>query len=380
LRGADLRQLLRQTGPLPLQQVLNIVLDVCRGLSASHANGLVHRDLKPENVFVVMRDDGSQCAKILDFGVVQLRDENSNSRPGSLVGTVKYMAPEQVLAKGGVDARADIHALGVIVYECLSGQVPFGGASTEEVLFRILNGPIKPLGELTSDLPKGFEEIVMRALARSADDRYSTIADFAQSLLHFRRESAVPDASVAPFVFTGSRSSEDGTMTGDDGSPAAEEGLNGNTRPVRARTGSVARRIALAAAVSIAAWLVIWQVQAQWPAARANALPVSAATAIGKIRSTTIASESVRKLFAGASANGGAVIPAPKAPRSTGLHGRASPGSQRPHGEPRPRQATRLTSSKMPSVPNVETPKSVSPRSYPAAVFDENNPYERPQP
>jgi eukaryotic-like serine/threonine-protein kinase len=192
LKGADLRQLLRRAGPLPLQKVLGIVLDVCRGLSAAHANGLVHRDLKPENIFVVTRDDGSQSAKILDFGVVQLRDESSSSRPGTLIGTVKYMSPEQVLAEGSVDARADIYALGVIVYECLSGQVPFVGGSTEEVLFRILNGAIKPLRDSTGELPDGFEESVMRALARSPGDRYSTIADFAQSLLRFRGSLASP--------------------------------------------------------------------------------------------------------------------------------------------------------------------------------------------
>ncbi len=185
LRGVDLRHILRDQGPLATTRAVKLAVDVCRGLKVAHAAGLIHRDLKPENIFVVRHDDGRESAKILDFGLVQLGSGMSSSHSGGLVGTLRYMSPEQARGDGTLDARTDIHALGAVLYECLAGRVPYSGDNIEEVLFNILNGKIRPLRELRPELPTALQAAVSRALAALPSDRYAGAREFAESLQPF---------------------------------------------------------------------------------------------------------------------------------------------------------------------------------------------------
>ncbi|HET9930980.1 MAG TPA: serine/threonine-protein kinase [Polyangiaceae bacterium] len=195
LRGESLGQLVRDQGRLSVPRALALAVQLCRGLSVAHSRGLVHRDLKPENVFVVRDDSDRELAKILDFGLVRVDGGASLARAGSLIGTVRYMAPEQAADASRVDARADIYALGAILYESLTGCRPHPGDTAEEVLFHTLNSEPEPPSRLRPSLPREFDAVVLRALERDPAHRFTTAFDFAAALE--RLSNSVAAASSA---------------------------------------------------------------------------------------------------------------------------------------------------------------------------------------
>ncbi|MDQ2647325.1 MAG: serine/threonine protein kinase, partial [Myxococcota bacterium] len=174
LEGRSLGQLLADEGPLPASRAANALLQVCRGLEAAHAAGILHRDLKPDNLFVTRRADGSELLKILDFGIAKLLNEGGRDAPiqtGAAIGTPYYMAPEQVRGDVPLDERVDLYALGVILYELLSGQKPHPGDSGNTVLAHVLTQSPVRLEKLRPGLPPGVAELVHRALAFDPRDR-----------------------------------------------------------------------------------------------------------------------------------------------------------------------------------------------------------------
>jgi serine/threonine protein kinase len=178
LAGADLETLLRSGEPLLLQEQLDIMIQVCRGLHFAHERKVVHRDIKPSNIRVL--EDGT--AKIMDFGIAKLAGSGV-TRSGMLIGTVHYMSPEQVLGKP-LDGRSDIFSVGVILYELLCGKRPFTGESPTEVLYKIVH-------DATPELPAGLggqaaalHDVVARALAKDADRRPAAAGRLAEELSH----------------------------------------------------------------------------------------------------------------------------------------------------------------------------------------------------
>lgn len=201
LLGQDLRQLLRCEGPLATARAVSIILDVSEGVRAAHEAGLIHRDLKPANIFVTRRDDGRELAKILDFGVAKLRGLTETTGEGSLIGTVGYMAPEQVISSKSVDHRADIFALGLILREALCGEPPHRGERAE-LLFRALYSDIPALRIQCPDIPDELDNAVLRAIARDPERRYPNVMAFADALRPFARAQSaanVRSGSAAPF-------------------------------------------------------------------------------------------------------------------------------------------------------------------------------------
>jgi serine/threonine protein kinase len=188
LSGQDLRQLLADGVQLPVARAANIGIDVCLGLHAAHAAGLVHRDLKPENVFVTRSDDGKDRCKLLDFGVVKLAEQD-HTRPGVLVGSARYMAPEQVAHDAEVGPRADLFALGVLLYRCLSGQHPFAADSLERVLFRIMNDQPPSLLEIAPHVPAEFSALVEQAMSKAPRSRPASALELARALSRFAGET-----------------------------------------------------------------------------------------------------------------------------------------------------------------------------------------------
>lgn len=184
LEGRDLRALLRETGSLPPVRAVNLIIDACHGLSAVHAAGIVHRDVKPANLFVTRGDDGRDVVKVLDFGVAK-QTSDATTQPGALIGTVKYMAPEQIGTGRPVDARADLFALGVILYECIAGEAPFAGDTTERVLYGIITADPVPLHERREGVPVELSRVVQRALSKRPDDRFESARAFAEALRPF---------------------------------------------------------------------------------------------------------------------------------------------------------------------------------------------------
>jgi len=285
LIGQDLKQLLAATAELPVARAVNMGIDICLGLHAAHSAGLVHRDLKPENVFVTHGDDARERCKLLDFGVVKLAEQQA-TRPGTLVGTARYMAPEQVTNGDQVAPAADLFALGVILYRCLSGQHPFAADTLERVLFRIINDTPAPL---PSHVPSGLAVLLEQALAKQPSERPASALDFARALARFTQEPRHLDDIARFHVDT---ASADGTssegVTAADTTPVIAVEASKPPALVRrvvprlaavlllvAATLGVERLLANLRAPSLSASL-----RASMPAGAASSLPASLAPAL----------------------------------------------------------------------------------------------------
>ena len=189
LEGQSLRALLEETGQLPLELTVNIALQVCECLAEAHAHGIIHRDLKPDNVFLCAgAAPGSHDVKVLDFGVVKIANDgpipnSSLTRTGSTVGTPFYMSLEQLRNSSNVDARSDIYALAVVLYECLSGSKPFQAETIGDLVYALCSGPPTHLSRLRPDLPAEVCEVIMRALSINREQRQNTMIELATQLL-----------------------------------------------------------------------------------------------------------------------------------------------------------------------------------------------------
>ncbi len=177
LDGPSLREILREHGPLPLELALETALQMADALAFAHDHGVVHRDIKPPNVIVLGKRG---TVKLTDFGIAHLMS-NTETRAGMLLGSPRYMSPEQVQGQP-VDGRSDIFSLGVVLYEMLAGRPPFGGEELHGILFRIVNEPVAPISQTRRNIPVGVDEILARCLAKKPQDRYSNANDLVNDL------------------------------------------------------------------------------------------------------------------------------------------------------------------------------------------------------
>jgi len=181
LHGHSLREEVRNKQRVPLQRI-NMAMDgALRGLASAHRKGIIHRDLKPENIFVADTEDG-EVVKVLDFGVAQVQTNNPASvltQEGALLGTPAYMAPEQVTgSRGEMGPWTDVYAMGVILYEMLSGETPFHAESMTAVLSKVLMREFTPIAKLRSELSKDMVAVVKKAMADDAGERYRDASRF----------------------------------------------------------------------------------------------------------------------------------------------------------------------------------------------------------
>jgi serine/threonine-protein kinase len=188
LEGEVLSSLLRK-GPVPLEESLAILGQLCDALQCAHEHGVVHRDLKPDNVFVLRRK-GAPFVKLLDFGIAKLRDApaGSHTLAGMIVGTPEYMAPEQCDNRN-VDARTDVYALGVMAYQLLSGSLPFTGSIAQLLVAQLSEEP-RPPSLLNPSLPPGTDAVLLRALRKRPEDRHPDMAALGAALAALRAEPA----------------------------------------------------------------------------------------------------------------------------------------------------------------------------------------------
>jgi serine/threonine-protein kinase len=198
LEGRDLAQLLSDVKQLPLPRALSIAHQVCDALAAAHEAGILHRDLKPDNIFLVNRDGADDFVKVLDFGVAKIADSAMEvTKRGQAVGTPEYMAPEQASGQR-VDARSDVYAFGVILYEMLAGQLPHDGDTVLEVFHARTAGPPPPLSHLRSEVPAALSRLVMRALAQSPRRRPKSMKAMAAELSWAASLTREANRSLAP--------------------------------------------------------------------------------------------------------------------------------------------------------------------------------------
>jgi eukaryotic-like serine/threonine-protein kinase len=199
LEGRDLSAVLQARGPLPVAEAAGYVLQALDAIAHAHARGIVHRDLKPSNLFVATGLDGRPLVKVLDFGISKSMGPADLvlTATSALLGSPAYMSPEQVRSAKNVDARTDIWSMGVILYELLTGRMPYPGESVGEVFASILETDAPSVLASRTDLPPALAAAVARCLQRRADQRFGNAAEVADAIAPF----ALPgEASLADTI------------------------------------------------------------------------------------------------------------------------------------------------------------------------------------
>jgi len=211
LDGESLRDLLAREGRIALGPLLDILVPVISAAGAAHALGVVHRDLKPENIFLSRTADGERVVKVLDFGIAKLTAldgeaaRSTGVTTGAVLGTPAYMAPEQVFGERDIDHRADSWALGIVLYQCLTGVLPSQGDHVGQVLKNVLSRPFEPLDQLVDGVPRELAELVARMLTR---DRAHRPADLREVFEIVCRHASVSAPEFGPPAAT-SRTAHD---------------------------------------------------------------------------------------------------------------------------------------------------------------------------
>jgi serine/threonine-protein kinase len=202
LEGRNLNQAVRKEGPIPPERAIPILTQVCGALQEAHELGIVHRDLKPENIFLSNQGGMTDYPKVLDFGLAKVTERQM--QPGSLIltqegmvfGTPEFMSPEQAQGRT-LDARSDIYSLAVILYEVLTGKLPFTAKTPMEYIQKHVTEPIIPLDERVpgKTFPPGLGDVLAKALEKKPEARYQTAVQFADALAVLAK---TPEADPAP--------------------------------------------------------------------------------------------------------------------------------------------------------------------------------------
>src|SRR5262249_38078278 len=179
---------------------VDLMAQICSALAAAHSAAIIHRDLKPDNIMVEEQADGQILAKVLDFGIAKMREaqpdeESANLTGANIIGSPAYMSPEQSLGTT-LDARSDIYSLGIMLYEMLTGSTPFGKGTPGALLTHQINTPPPPLSAARPEIPAALESVVMKALAKDREARFTSATQFARAL---RKAFDDPEAFSAEY-------------------------------------------------------------------------------------------------------------------------------------------------------------------------------------
>jgi serine/threonine protein kinase len=190
LEGRNLVQEVKGVGLVDPERAIKIMLPVCAALDEAHRAGMIHRDLKPENIFLTNQGGSEDFPKVLDFGLAKVTEKQMGSmsmmhltQQGAVFGTPEFMSPEQATGSE-LDRRSDIYSLGLILYEMLTGKLPFDATNKRDIMFAQVKEPPIPLGKRTPEIlfPRGLEAVIAKAIAKAPDDRYQSALEFADAL------------------------------------------------------------------------------------------------------------------------------------------------------------------------------------------------------
>lgn len=242
LQGRELRDILNDEKLLPVDQAIDIVAQVASGLAYAHEHGIVHRDVKPSNIMVIR--DGH--AKITDFGIARMASAAVRTQTGMVLGSPKYMSPEQVMGKL-TDPRSDIFSLGVMLFEMLTGQPPFLGENVNAIMYQTLNAIPQPPSSLNPAVPDMLNFIVAKALAKDIENRYQSAKDLANDLracLGTMARSAAPVIIAKP---SGSTTSPRGASQAGDSDEESDPAVTMRLSPSFDSVGATMRLAAMTA-------------------------------------------------------------------------------------------------------------------------------------
>jgi serine/threonine protein kinase len=239
LEGRDLASLIHERGAMLPSDAVDAILQACEALAEAHALGIVHRDLKPANLFMTRRPDGTPSVKVLDFGISKITVpgvDHSMTKTSAVMGSPLYMSPEQMTASRQVDARTDVWALGVVLYELLTGRVPFRAETLPEICGLILTAAPSPVRDFSPGVPEGLQSVVLRCLEKDRERRYFNVSQVAQALAPFgsratsRSVERISRILGAPHTQDYSPMSEPGPAPGLGSPTQSAWGQTGSTR------------------------------------------------------------------------------------------------------------------------------------------------------
>jgi eukaryotic-like serine/threonine-protein kinase len=283
LQGEDCAKVLYRSGRLSVARSVDIVTQACRGLSVAHAVGIVHRDLKPENLFITRAGDDSDWVKVLDFGIAKLRslEAGAATRTGTTLGTAFYMSPEQARGAGDVDERTDVWALGVILYQLLSGRRPFEGEQFLHIIHQVLSVDPPRLAELCPELPPELVSVVEQAMQKERGVRLPSVLALIDALAPFANPANAALAATPPVAARLLGDTRPTPSTSIGGVSLGESRISGAAPPSLVPTQRRSRGVPvvgalLCAVLAIGAWA--WLHQVRPPESAVNASHAASAT------------------------------------------------------------------------------------------------------
>ena len=188
LQGRDLHRVSRKSHRFSVGEVATYMIQAMEALAEAHIQGIVHRDLKPANLFLHRQPDGTRIVKVLDFGISkQTSDLTDLTQTTSILGSPRFIAPEQLRSSKGVDARADIWSLGITMYTLFTGHAAFQASSFNELAISILQDDPEPIDTFRADVPRGLQQAIRRCLAKDREDRFDNVAELALALAPFAK-------------------------------------------------------------------------------------------------------------------------------------------------------------------------------------------------
>jgi serine/threonine-protein kinase len=229
LEGKELKDMIASGQIPPADQVVDIIAQVADGLHFAHQQDIVHRDVKPSNIMVMK----NMLAKITDFGIARLPNSAVKTMTGLILGSPRYMSPEQVIGKA-IDARSDIFSLGVVLYEALTGVAPFDGDNVNAIMYATVNTTPPPPSQHNRAVPPMLDLIVAKAMAKLLEDRYQSIKEFGDDLREVRRQmdSSRPAAALKAMTAPPSRPREAAKLVESDTIPIVDAKADEDAKPL----------------------------------------------------------------------------------------------------------------------------------------------------